>query len=51
MNKKYCSSCGIYRDQDGGKLISTANKNVRRWKCLTCITNKAIRKFQSKGKL
>jgi hypothetical protein len=38
IEKKYCSSCCIYRDATGGKLIKTANKNVKRWKCLVCIS-------------
>jgi hypothetical protein len=48
MNKRYCSSCGYYRDEEGGKMINTANKNVRRWKCITCITNMSKRKYESK---
>ena len=50
IDKKYCSSCGIYRELLGGKMISTANRKVRRWKCATCINNMATRKYQSKGK-
>ena len=38
MNEeKYCSSCGTYKNSVGGKLIKTANKNVKRWKCYLCI--------------
>lgn len=36
-NTKYCSSCGIYRPGSDGKVIQTANKNIRRFKCTACL--------------
>ena len=32
------------------KLVDTANKNVKRWKCSSCINKLSNRKYQSKEK-
>jgi hypothetical protein len=45
---KYCSSCGVYRAETDGKIISTANKNIRRFKCSACINRVSAARFQGK---
>jgi hypothetical protein len=36
--KKYCSSCLQFRPSDTGKIVNTANKNIRRFKCAVCLS-------------
>lgn len=49
MNKeKYCSSCRTYKNLIGGKLINTANKNVKRWKCYLCTLQTKLKKTSEK---
>jgi hypothetical protein len=44
---KYCSSCTRYKPADTGKMISTANKNVRRFKCKACLDRISSRLYES----
>jgi len=48
--RRYCSSCVTYQPVEGGMLVDTANKSVRRWKCATCLKKLSERKLQSRGK-
>jgi len=48
--RRYCSSCVSYQPVEGGMIVETASKSVRRWKCATCIKRVSERKLQSKTK-
>ena len=37
-DKKYCSSCLQFRPADTGKLVNTANKHIKRFKCSVCLS-------------
>ena len=37
-NQKYCSSCLQFRSAESGKLVNTANKHIRRFKCAICLS-------------
>jgi hypothetical protein len=37
-DKKYCSSCLQFRPADTGKLVNTANKHIKRFKCAVCLS-------------
>ncbi len=37
MNKRYCSSCLKFKNRDAGKLVHTANKLIKRFKCKECL--------------
>lgn len=43
---KYCSSCVSYKPMDTGRIVSTANKNVRRFKCADCLARASTRRYQ-----
>lgn len=36
--KKYCSSCLQFRPAENGKVVSTANKHIKRFKCGICLS-------------
>jgi transposase-like protein len=36
--KKYCSSCLSFRPAETGKIVYTASKHVKRFKCATCLS-------------
>jgi transposase-like protein len=36
--KKYCSSCLQFRLAEKGKIVSTANKHIKRFKCSLCLS-------------
>ena len=39
MNEqKYCSSCLSFRPAETGKLVQTASKNIKRFKCAICLS-------------
>ena len=37
-DKRYCSSCLQFRSAESGKLVNTANKHIRRFKCAVCLS-------------
>jgi hypothetical protein len=37
-DKKYCSSCLQFRPLENGKVVNTANKNIKRFKCAVCLS-------------
>ena len=45
-SKRYCSSCEMFKSD--GRVISTSNSRVRRFKCSTCLDKASRRKYQSK---
>jgi hypothetical protein len=45
---KYCSSCLRYKSIETGKMIETANKNVKRFKCKACLDRISARHYESK---
>jgi hypothetical protein len=36
--QKYCSSCLSFRPEDTGKMVQTASKNIKRFKCAICLS-------------
>jgi len=38
-----------FQPEEKGKVVQTANKNLRRFKCGNCLKKISERKFQSKG--
>lgn len=44
---KYCSSCTRYKPFETGKMVETANKNVRRFKCKACLDRISSRMYES----
>jgi hypothetical protein len=45
---KYCSSCLRYKTAEFGKMVETANKNVRRFKCKACLDRISSRLYESR---
>lgn len=43
-DKKYCSSCLQFRPAETGKIVTTANKHIRRFKCSVCLSKMIIPK-------
>lgn len=43
---KYCSSCTHYRPENTGKIIQTARKNLKRFKCMACLEKISPRLYQ-----
>jgi len=41
-DKKYCSSCLQFRPADTGKVVTTANKHIKRFKCAVCLSKMII---------
>jgi len=37
-DKKYCSSCLQFRSAETGRVVTTANKHIRRFKCAICLS-------------
>jgi uncharacterized protein YlaI len=37
VDKKYCSSCLKFKDETTGKVVQTANKAIKRFKCRECL--------------
>jgi len=50
LEKKYCSSCGSYRDPVGGQMIKSNKGKVNRFKCLLCVKKISPPRFSSKEK-
>jgi hypothetical protein len=44
---KFCPSCQQTRDKEGFKLVATANKKQRRWKCAICLEKKSATIYRS----
>jgi transposase-like protein len=36
--QKYCSSCLSFRLAETGKMVQTASKNIKRFKCALCLS-------------
>jgi hypothetical protein len=43
---KYCSSCMRYKSFDEGKIVETAKKNIKRFKCKACLTKISARQYE-----
>jgi len=39
----------LFKPEETGKVVQTANKKVTRFKCESCLKKISERKFQSKG--
>jgi RNase P subunit RPR2 len=37
VDKRYCSSCLKFKNKDTGKVVLTANKLIKRFKCKECL--------------
>jgi len=46
--KKYCSSCMNYKSSEKGKIIQTANRKIKRFKCQECLEKASIRKYENR---
>jgi uncharacterized protein YlaI len=44
---KYCSSCLRYKSVDTGRIVITANKNVKRFKCKECLDRISSRLYET----
>lgn len=47
---KYCSSCMKYKSFDDGKIVETANKNIKRFKCKACLAKISARQYEKMKK-
>ena len=47
---RYCSSCISYKPEDTGQVVATANKNVRRFKCASCLAKASMRFYERSKK-
>ena len=45
---KYCSSCMRYKSFSDGKIVETANKKIKRFKCKACIAKISARQYERK---
>jgi hypothetical protein len=36
--QRYCSSCLSFRVAETGKMVQTATKNIKRFKCAVCLS-------------
>jgi hypothetical protein len=43
-DQRYCSSCLQFRQAKTGKLVQTANKHIRRFKCAVCLSKMIVPK-------
>ena len=43
---KYCSSCMSYKPFGEGKIVDTANKKIKRFKCKACLTKISARQYE-----
>lgn len=43
--KKYCSSCMNYKSFELGKVVQTANRKIKRFKCFDCLAKASFRKY------
>lgn len=50
MNEKFCSSCWMYRKQEGGVMRVLGRGKVTRWTCVSCMARRSEQRFASKEK-
>jgi hypothetical protein len=43
--KKYCSSCMNYKSFEMGKIVQTANRKIKRFKCFACLAKASVRRY------
>jgi hypothetical protein len=43
---KYCSSCMRYKSFSDGKIVETANKKIKRFKCKACLEKISARQYE-----
>lgn len=43
--KRYCSSCMNYKSFELGKVVQTANRKIKRFKCFDCLAKASFRKY------
>jgi hypothetical protein len=43
--KKYCSSCMNYKSFEMGKIVQTANRKIKRFKCFDCLAKASVRRY------
>jgi|GEM_PF-4439588 hypothetical protein len=48
--KKYCSSCMNYKSFEMGKIVQTANRNIKRFKCFDCLAKASVRRYAKESK-
>jgi len=49
LEKKYCSSCGSYRDPHGGQMVQSNKGKVNRFKCVLCVKKMSAPRYSRKG--
>jgi hypothetical protein len=49
--KKYCSSCMNYKSFEKGKIVQTANRKIKRFKCFECLERASVQKYANRKKL
>jgi hypothetical protein len=49
LEKKYCSSCGSYRDPHGGQMVQSNKGKVNRFKCVFCVKKMSAPRYAGKG--
>lgn len=49
LEKKYCSSCGLYRDPFGGQMVQSNKGKVNRFKCVLCVKKISAPRYSRKG--
>lgn len=47
---KYCSSCISYKPIETGKVVQTANKKIKRFKCADCLARASARRYEGSKK-
>ena len=45
----YCSSCLSFKPFKTGKVIKTAHKNLKRFKCAECLAKISARRYEGKS--
>jgi hypothetical protein len=51
LEKKYCSSCGLYRNPFGGQMVKSNKGKVNRFKCVLCVQKISAPRYSRKGEL
>lgn len=49
LEKKYCSSCGLYRNPFGGQMVQSNKGKVNRFKCVLCVKKMSAPRYAAKG--
>lgn len=47
---KYCSSCITYKPEETGKVVQTANKKIKRFKCADCLARASAQLYSRNQK-